>query len=62
MVSDWENNNCICKINAISGWAIETFYLVTQKKLGSSAVHLVGVDMIDIANSISIIETYFNMI
>ena len=27
--------------------------------LGLSAIHLVGVDMIEIANSILIIETYF---
>ena len=36
------------------------FYLVTKyKNLGSSAIHLVGVDMIEIANSIFIIITYF---
>ena len=50
----------LCKINAISGWGIETFYLVTRNtNLGLSAIHLVGVDMIEIANSILIKETYF---
>ena len=31
-------------------------------QLGLSTIHLVGVDMIEIVNSILIIETYFYMI
>ena len=46
----------LCKINAISEWGIEIFYLVTKNtNLGSSTIHLVGVDMIEIENSILII-------
>ena len=41
----------LCKINKISGWGIETFYQ-----------HSVGVDLIEISNSILIIERYFYMI
>ena len=53
----------LCKINTISGWGLETFYLDTKNSnLGLSAIHLVGRDMIEITNSILIIETYFYMI
>ena len=39
---------------------METFYLVTKNtNLGSSTIYLVGVDTIEIPNSILIIETYF---
>ena len=41
-----------CKINALSGWGIETFNILPSQKntnLGSSPIHLVGVDMIEIA-------------
>ena len=49
--------------NKISGWGIETFNLDTQNNnLGLSAIHLVGVDMIEITNSILIMETYIYMI
>ena len=42
---------------------IETFYLNTKNtNLGLSAIHLVGVDRIEIANSTLIVETYFYMI
>ena len=61
IVSDGENK-CICKINAISGWGIETFYLVTKNTNLGSSIHLLGVDFIEIENSILIIETYFYMI
>ena len=41
------------EINAISEWGIETFYLVTKNaNCGSSSIHLLCVDMIEIANSI----------
>ena len=41
----------LCKINAISGWVIETVYLVIKNtNLGSSTIHLVCEDMIEIAN------------
>ena len=41
---------------------METFYLDPQNTiLGLSTIHLAGVDMIEIANSILIIETYFSM-
>ena len=44
----------------ISGCGIETFYLVSKNiNLESSTIRLVGVDMIENANSILIIETYF---
>ena len=50
-------------MNAISEWGIETFYLATKNtNLGSSTIHLVGVNIIEVANSILIIETYFYMI
>ena len=46
--SDWENN-FVCKIHAISGSGIETFYLVTKyNNFWSSTIHLVDVDMIGI--------------
>ena len=39
----------LCKINAISIWCIETFYLVTKNtNLESSTIHLVGVNIIEI--------------
>ena len=42
---------------------IETFYLYTKNiNLGLSTIHLVGVDTIEIATSILIIETYYYMI
>ena len=51
------------KIDAISGWGIETFYLVRKNtNLESSTIHLVGVDTIEIVNSILIIEKYFYVI
>ena len=41
----------------------EIFYLDTKNtNLGLSAIHLVDVDMIQMANSTLIIETYFYMI
>ena len=44
----------------MSGWGIETFYPVTKNtNLESSTIHLIGVDMIEIENSILIIEKYF---
>ena len=50
----------LCKINAISGGGIKTFYQVRKyTNLELYKTHLVGVDMIAIANSILIIETYF---
>ena len=53
----------LCKINTISGWGTETFYLDTKNiYLGLSTIHLVGVDITEIANSILIIEKYFYMI
>ena len=53
----------LSKINEISGWVIQTFYLVTKNtNLGAPTIHLVGVDMIEIANSILIIEMYFYII
>ena len=61
MGSDWEI--ILRKINTINGRGIETFYLDTKNtNLGLSSIHLVGVDMIEIADSILIIETYFYMI
>ena len=51
------------KYNTVSGWGIETFYLERKNtNLRLSTIHLVDVDMIEIANSILIIETYFYMI
>ena len=42
---------------------METFYLVSKNaNLGSFKNHLVGGDMIEIANLILIIETYFYII
>ena len=42
---------------------METFYLDTKKNnLGLSTIHLVGVDMIEISDSILIIEKYFHII
>ena len=42
---------------------METFYLDAKNtNLGLSTIHLVGVDMIEIANLILIIEKYFYMI
>ena len=39
----------LSKINAISGWCIETFYLDTKNtNLGLSTIYLVGVDRIEI--------------
>ena len=56
-VHHWMNNNII------SWWGIVTFYIDTKNiNLGLSRIHLVCVDMIEIANSILIIETYFYMI
>ena len=53
----------LCEINAIIGWGIETFYLITKNaNLGSSTINLLGLDMIEIANSLLIIETHFYMI
>ena len=50
----------LCKIYAISGWGIETLYLITKNaNLGSSAIYLLGVDMTEIANSKLIIKTKF---
>ena len=50
----------LCKINTISRWGIKTFYLDTKNtNFGLSTIHLVGVDMIEIANSILIIENIF---
>ena len=41
----------LCKINKISGWGIETFYLATKNtNFGLSTIHLVGVDMVEIAD------------
>ena len=41
------------KINTISGCGIETFYLDTKNtNLGLSTIHLVGVNMIEIAKKI----------
>ena len=41
----------LCKINAISGRGIETFYPVKKiTNLGSSTIHLVDVDLIEITN------------
>ena len=42
---------------------METLYLDTKNtNLGLSVIHLVGVDMIEISNSILIIKTYFYII
>ena len=48
IISD-EVNNFICKINAISGWGIETYVFLNHKNanMGSSTVYLHGVDLID---------------
>ena len=38
-------------MNAISGWSIEKYYLITKNRnRGSSTIHLHCVDMIDIQN------------
>ena len=53
----------LCKIYAISGWGIETFYLIkNNSNLGSFTIYLFSVDMIEIANSKLIMKTYFYMI
>ena len=54
VISDGMHERIIVwKINAISGWCIETFYLGSKiTNFGSSTIHLVGVDTIEIANSI----------
>ena len=40
------------KVHAISGWGIETFYLIKiNSNLGSSKIYLFGVYMIESANS-----------
>ena len=50
----------LCKVYAISGWGIETFYLIkTNSNFGSSTIYLFGVYMIEIENSKLIIKTYF---
>ena len=61
MVSDWENNFMENKCNK---WMRYRNILPRHKNtnLGLSTIHLVGVDMIKIANSTLIIETYFYMI
>ena len=61
MVSDWENDFMQKKCNK---WMTYINILPSHKNttLRSWTIHLVGVDMIAIANSILIIETYFYMI
>ena len=53
MVSDFYI--ILCKINTVSGWGVEAFYLDTKNtNLGLSTIHLVGADMIEIENLILI--------
>ena len=56
----------LCKIYTISGWGIETFYLIRKKNPVKDhtvyTVYLLGVDIIEIANSKLILKTYFYMI
>ena len=47
MISDLVNN-FVCKINAIRGWSIETYYPITKSdNMGSPTVNLHGINMID---------------